>query len=151
MDLETALEGMVTDLPTPSFTRNTPGRKRSSVADDSDVRSVLRRTKFTFMEKLTCNRKGCICVICAKKDNTADPVSPDFYILWAYVVPGPGPEFATEVQGTCCYYCYRVWNVKFMDTYKLAKYKEEMGKDRQSIIIRMWIKARPREDPAMKL
>jgi len=83
------------------------------------------------------------CGCCNETDRSKDPIEPAKNRLWGGYKDATNKEASSEVltmvcvdieirlitDGGTCYYCFRVWNCRFMETYKLSVYKAELGKN----------------------
>jgi hypothetical protein len=107
-----------------------PTSTAKSLGDSSEVRAKQKRFTLTLKDRYAAKRAGAGCTICGCKDTDADRVEPTEKMLWGYYTTSCNIELIVQTQGATCWYCLRVWNVRFMQQFKkVSDYKNAVTQD----------------------
>ena len=106
-------------------------KSRDSESTAAQVRKFAKKS-ITLAMKREAFCSGRACTACAKTDQSQDPVSPAHHRLWAYykIRKNGTVELVVvmyETEGATCWYCYRVWFIRYSDLMTLKEYKEALG------------------------
>ena len=109
----------------------TTGSKRSrkskeSIADIDEDYTPRKKTLITHAMKVHAATAGRVCGCCRETDRGLDPVNPEERRQWAYYRKNVQTGTLMTEGGTC-WYCFRVWRVKFQMTMTLGQLKTKMG------------------------
>ena len=127
------VEKMLEDVAEPMKARKKRPQSQSQNSE-SIVRKREKRT-ITIAEKRQAKCRGVPCSICNMKDTDPDPIQPQHNCLWAYYRQVKGETCTAIVlyitDGTTCWRCFRVWNVRYMGICTLTAYKTSLGKSHE--------------------
>lgn len=110
-------------------TRPSEGGDGDKANDMEDVTRTHRGRKpsHTFMQKMEATLFGRVCTLCNNTDRCPDPITPKHTRLWgSYKKQQNGDGLQTE--GCTCWYCIRVWQVRYMSDMGLGALKTSKGK-----------------------
>ena len=106
-------------------------RKSSSVADEGGaVQPRRHKGRYTIAQKFAARTTGKVCTCCGQRDGSPDPITPAKHILWATYTDenkGKSDVVLLVTEGATCWYCYRVWNVRYMTEMNLSTLKQRKG------------------------
>ena len=108
-------------------------RKSSSVADEGGaVQPRRHKGRYTIAQKFAARTTGKVCTCCGRRDDSPDPITPAKHILWATYTDenkGKSDVVLLVTEGATCWYCYRVWNVRYMTEMNLSTLKQRKGSE----------------------
>ena len=131
-----AVAEAVNGVPAPIRRRSTKaGTKvgQSSVADEGGaVQPRRHKGRYTIAQKFAARTTGKVCTCCGRGDDPPDPITPAKHILWAMYIDenkGKCVDILLVTEGATCWYCYRVWNVRYMTEMNLSTLKQRKGSE----------------------
>ena len=110
-------------------------KKQASAADLVELgkpAAANRRGRvYTWAMKLVASTRNTVCGACGFKDSDNDPASPEHNRAWGQYQPRDplAPEIQLITEGGTCWYCLRVFQVRYSDSRTLSAWKKALASD----------------------